>query len=418
MRHYFHPSRRARGQRLEPERAIQLIVMKLRQYKLRGIRGDIEHYGIPNRGRNCSIFAARNGYLRNDEMLPGKFVKVQPAAIRNEAAFSKPVRGELRRANYLRRRNRTAKKESRSGEHYKSYRSDAGHKHSSDRPTGSRRYLRGGAGHDFPRLRVPLQAFQVGAQFAGAMVAQLAIFFQSLADDFFQLERDFGIQADRSGRHPVEDGIEDRTPSFPTQRQGPGRHLVQHRSKRNHVCPRVQLLAPNLLRRHVGDSAKGNARAGEMLLAHRGLLGRCSRRFYQSVNNWGHFRQPEIQNLGVPTLGHKNVRGLDVAVNDAFDVGGVQSVGNLDGQSEQNFGLDGLSGDAMLQRHTVQELHNEERMAVLLPDLMNRLILGWLRAEAACASRWKRANAWESLATSSGRNFRATNRWREMSSAL
>jgi hypothetical protein len=30
-------------------------------------------------------------------------------------------------------------------------------------------------------------------------------------------------------------------------------------------------------------------------------------------------------------------------------------------------------------------------------------MLGWFKAEAACASRWKRANACESLATSSGR---------------
>jgi len=30
-------------------------------------------------------------------------------------------------------------------------------------------------------------------------------------------------------------------------------------------------------------------------------------------------------------------------------------------------------------------------------------MLGWFKAEAACASRWKRANACESQATSSGR---------------
>ena len=39
-------------------------------------------------------------------------------------------------------------------------------------------------------------------------------------------------------------------------------------------------------------------------------------------------------------------------------------------------------------------------------------MLGWFSAEAACASRWKRASACGSLATSSGRNLRATKRWR------
>src|SRR5437016_6714194 len=92
MPHYFHPSRRTRGERLEPERAVQLTEMRLQQYKLRGIRCDIQYYGICKRGGNGSIFATRNGYLRNDEVIAGKLDKVQPVAIRNQAAFSKPVR--------------------------------------------------------------------------------------------------------------------------------------------------------------------------------------------------------------------------------------------------------------------------------------------------------------------------------------
>jgi hypothetical protein len=37
-------------------------------------------------------------------------------------------------------------------------------------------------------------------------------------------------------------------------------------------------------------------------------------------------------------------------------------------------------------------------------------ILGWLRAEAACASRWKRARVCWFWANASGRNFMATKR--------
>jgi hypothetical protein len=36
--------------------------------------------------------------------------------------------------------------------------------------------------------------------------------------------------------------------------------------------------------------------------------------------------------LELSTLGHKNVCRLDVAVNDAFRVGGIESIGNLDSQ--------------------------------------------------------------------------------------
>src|SRR5437667_1385600 len=208
MPHYFHPSRRTRGERLEPERAVQLTEMRLQQYKLRGIRCDILYYGICKRGGNGSIFAARNGYVRNDEVIAGKLDKVQPAAIRNQATFSNPVRRELCRANYLRRRKRTAKIESRNREDRKCYRSDTGHKRASDRPTGGRRFLgnlRGTSRNHFPRLRVPLQTFQVSAQFARGLVAQLAVLLQRLADDFFQLERDLGIQADGSGGRAVKD---------------------------------------------------------------------------------------------------------------------------------------------------------------------------------------------------------------------
>src|SRR5437867_2564185 len=188
MPHYFHPSRRTRGERLEPARADQLTVMRLQLYKLRGIRCDIQYYGICKRGSNRSIFAARDGYLRDDEVIAGKLDKVQPAAIRNHAAFSNPVRRELCRANYLRRRKRTAKIESRNCEDRKCYRSHTGYKRAPDRPTGGwrcRRSPRGAGRNHFPRLRVPLEAFQVGAQFARGLVAQLAVLLQRLADDFF-----------------------------------------------------------------------------------------------------------------------------------------------------------------------------------------------------------------------------------------
>ncbi len=42
------------------------------------------------------------------------------------------------------------------------------------------------------------------------------------------------------------------------------------------------------------------------------------------------FRQPKIEDLGVPAVGYQNVRWFDVAVNDPFRVGGVESVGDLD----------------------------------------------------------------------------------------
>jgi hypothetical protein len=43
-------------------------------------------------------------------------------------------------------------------------------------------------------------------------------------------------------------------------------------------------------------------------------------------------RQPEVQDLGLAPFRHKNIRWLDVAVDDALPVRGFQPVGNLNPQ--------------------------------------------------------------------------------------
>ncbi len=98
-------------------------------------------------------------------------------------------------------------------------------------------------------------------------------------------------------------------------------------------------------------------------------------------SDWGtgcgrDLRQPEIQNLGVAALGDEDVRGLDVAVDDAFGMRGVECIGNLNRQTEQNIVLERFSGDAMLQRHAVQKLHGDECLPVLFPNVINRADIG------------------------------------------
>src|SRR5579862_4988396 len=62
-----------------------------------------------------------------------------------------------------------------------------------------------------------------------------------------------------------------------------------------------------------------------------------------------YFRQPEVQNLGVPAApGYENVGGLDVAVDDSFRVRRVQRIRDLDGQCEQRFQVEGAVADQVL----------------------------------------------------------------------
>ena len=59
-------------------------------------------------------------------------------------------------------------------------------------------------------------------------------------------------------------------------------------------------------------------------------------------------RQSEIQNLCVSALGDEDVSRLDVAVDDALGVGGIERVGDLDGEREDQIRVQRAIADAML----------------------------------------------------------------------
>ena len=73
-----------------------------------------------------------------------------------------------------------------------------------------------------------------------------------------------------------------------------------------------------------------------------------------------HLRQSEVQDLGVAALGDEDVGRLDVAMDDAFGMRRIQRVGDLDRQRQQRLSLHRLPGDAVLQRHAIEEFHGDE----------------------------------------------------------
>ncbi len=50
--------------------------------------------------------------------------------------------------------------------------------------------------------------------------------------------------------------------------------------------------------------------------------------------------QPEIKNFGVPAVGYEDVRGLDVAMHNAFGVRGVERIGDINGKRHQQFEIE------------------------------------------------------------------------------
>src|SRR5207245_2573972 len=84
-------------------------------------------------------------------------------------------------------------------------------------------------------------------------------------------------------------------------------------------------------------------------------------------------------------LGDEDVRGFDIPMDDPFRVRGVQRAGNLNPEVQYLLHLQRLTFDAVLQRSPFEELHDDEILAILLPDLVNGADVGMVqRGGRAC----------------------------------
>ena len=79
-------------------------------------------------------------------------------------------------------------------------------------------------------------------------------------------------------------------------------------------------------------------------------------------------------------LGDENVGGLDVAMDDVFAVRGVESVGDFDGEAEQDVHFEGTSGDAVLEGQAVEVLHGDEGLSVFFADVVDGADVGMIQS--------------------------------------
>lgn len=75
--------------------------------------------------------------------------------------------------------------------------------------------------------------------------------------------------------------------------------------------------------------------------------------------------------VGCATSKDEDVRRLDVTMDDPLCVGRVERIGELDAPIEDLLDLDRLSGDTLAQCLAVQEFHRQERLAVVLVDVVD-----------------------------------------------
>src|SRR5438552_14175270 len=100
-------------------------------------------------------------------------------------------------------------------------------------------------------------------------------------------------------------------------------------------------------------------------------------------------------------------------------MGGIECIGKLDRNGKQSFQLQWSARNQVLQRHTVKVFHDNERLPILLINFMDGTNVGMIQGRRGLGFALKTPSRdWGSLATSSGKNFRATNRPNLTSSAL
>jgi len=100
--------------------------------------------------------------------------------------------------------------------------------------------------------------------------------------------------------------------------------------------------------------------------------------------------------------GHKDVRGLDVAMDDALFVRSFQRVSYLNRQVEQKFEFDGFAADAVLEGLALEKLHGDEVPPVGFPNFIDGADVGMV--EGGSGTRFT-AEALECLGIS-GQVFR------------
>ena len=142
--------------------------------------------------------------------------------------------------------------------------------------------------------------------------------------------------------------------------------LIQHHAKGKNIAARVQRLAPRgLLGRHVSDRAEHHARP-------RALLGKRLCGTHSIGRIFHQFRQPEISQLGISARHHKDVGGLEIAMQDFRFVRRRQTVRDA-GQEFHNFAPGaGLGPAPGAQRASINVFGNQILASLELAGVIDR----------------------------------------------
>ena len=175
----------------------------------------------------------------------------------------------------------------------------------------------------------------------------------------------------RRRRIAIEDAVEHHRGGVAGKTLAAGGHLVEHHAEREQIGARIDFVAARLLRRHVGDGAdRGAGHARE-------VFGRAASRAARRVPARAavlrrQLREAEVEHLHRAAAGQEDVRRLDVAMQDAFGVRGVERVGDLRRDVEHLPQIERPPRQLAIERLAVEQLHREIQLALVLVEAVDR----------------------------------------------
>jgi hypothetical protein len=209
---------------------------------------------------------------------------------------------------------------------------------------------------------------QVVTQGRHRLVAVLGLLGQGPVEDGLQGGRNAGVELDGRAGRLVDDGVQDLDGIAAAERSLAGQHLVEDDAQAEDVGSMVDARALGLLGRAVAHRAVGHAHLRRRFLRALGGVA--------AVVRLQHLGQAEVEHLRLPPGLHDDVRGLDVAVDDAARMGHGQPVGDLDRDRERARHVERPSAHELAKGGPLDVLHDDVRQAVGLTHVVDRAYVG------------------------------------------
>jgi hypothetical protein len=91
------------------------------------------------------------------------------------------------------------------------------------------------------------------------------------------------------------------------------------------------------------------------------------------------FGYAKVQNLGAAARGHEDVRRLDIAMDDACGVGGIQRVRDVVRDAHPRRIRQAAGRDQAVERGPLEVLHRDERTAIFFTNVIDRADAGMIQ---------------------------------------